>query len=281
MKSKMKKKDIKKIEESLTAIEVSDSVLDTARAEIVKVNKERKPSRRFNFKVAVSCVASFVLCLAIILPITLSSLNSKDNSADEPGSSFGGNDTHEPPPSSNVPKLELGKLEQEHIYPDIEDNESSGDSGLKPPEDTDPGAKPPEDTDPGAKPPEDTDPGAKPPEATDPGAKPPEDTTPAIEILSKTKYKDGDTTIITEEKYTVYGCMCVVYILYDVSLSVDVLDQFNNLADVYSVGNIDINYKINAGKYLADTVYNNCRYCFILNSADKSVFEEFCVYLFS
>ena len=70
MKNKMKKQEIRKIEDKLSDIEVPDSVLNLARAEISKTDKAQKAvSRKFNLKIVLSCAASFVLCLAIILPI--------------------------------------------------------------------------------------------------------------------------------------------------------------------------------------------------------------------
>ena len=132
MKDKMKKKEIRKIEDELSDIEVPDSVLNLARVQMSKADKEQKPAvRKFNLKIALSCAASFVLCLAIILPVSLSSFDKGGNG--NPPDSSAGTDL---PPADGAPCYRLSQLDKEKIYPEITDGEHSSGSGepLPPPD---------------------------------------------------------------------------------------------------------------------------------------------------
>lgn len=248
MKDKMNKKEIEKIEYQLSDTEVPDSVLNLARAEI---SKSQKPAlRKLNFKIALSCAASFVLCLAIILPVTLSSFNKNggsaqppDSSADSRPSSPDDSENNTPAPditspgdasSGATPFYSLQELDNVQVYPAI------GDSELQPP--------------------------------TGVGA--------AINYLSHTKYYAYGVEIISQEIYSVYGAECTVYTQYSLDFGIKELDIFKNYENQYSYGTANVDYKIADGNYLAEAYYDDYRYCFTGNFENNSIFEEFCRYLF-
>lgn len=242
MKDKMKKKDIDKIEDKLMDTVVPDSVLNLARAKMSETVKAQKPvMRKFNFKIALSCVASFALCLAIILPVTLSYINKSGNvqSSDvadndypefEPPADASGGDhaSGATPPADVEPYYKLQNLDKDIIY---QNNNLPSENEF-------------------------------------------------IVKTSKVDYLHGDIKIISEEKYGLRNTECTVYMLYNTSFNVDVLDQFTDFTEEYSVGMTKVNYKISEGKYFAEAFYNNYRYCFTGNFEDTSDFEEFCEYLF-
>lgn len=130
MKDKMKKKEIKKIEDKLSDMQVPDSVLNLARAEMSQTDKVHKPApRKFNFKIALSCAASFVLCLAIILPITLSSFDK--NGGDAPPDFSTGDTSTGAPPTVESSYYYLSELYKD--YPVYDGEHSSGSSEPQPP----------------------------------------------------------------------------------------------------------------------------------------------------
>ncbi len=223
----MKKKEIEKIECKLSDTEVPDRVLDLARGEICQNIKVRKPkAHRLNLRYAFSCVASLALCLAIILPVALSSFDNKDGGT-PPGSSADGSQDS----SGTSPSLPDYKFED--LIPDEEVNDGDNSSGGD-----------------------------------------------AIKLLSHINYSDGRVNVISKFTYSVYGESCALYVLHDASFKVDILERFEDFTDEYFVANVKVGFKINEDGYVAEAYYKNKRYCFTGNFAQKSVFEEFCRYLF-
>lgn len=117
MKDKMKKKEIEKIEEKLSDKQISDSVLNLARAEMLAEKREKTPkSRKFNLKIVLLYAASFVLCLAIILPITITSIkNPPIGDSAEPPSTGGLPEEDDSVTDPSAPYYILENLDKEII----------------------------------------------------------------------------------------------------------------------------------------------------------------------
>lgn len=256
----MKNRDLKKIEEKFSDIDVSDGVLDKARFEMQNIIVKQKSAVRFKYKILLSCAASLALCLAIILPITLSSFKS-NNKFSESDNDYSVPQSPNDAPSASAPQfpnvefppdgsaapsvseaqkysLKLAELEKATVY---NEEDKVGNSYPIPPS-----AEDPTDTE--------------------------------IVYLFHYKYAFENLDIISEEKYSVDGNDCVVYTLYDMKYTVDVLAEYARLNSEYSVENIKFNYKVATNCYLADVIYGQKRYCFKLNCKDQSTFEAFCKY---
>lgn len=238
----MNKKELMTIEEKLSDTVISDGVLDKARTEMQKTEPKPKKAVGFNYKILLSCAASFIVCLAIILPVSISVFD-KSNS-----DKFGSNSDqsgHPQAPGDNISGLPsifvLEELNKNIVFDADQDNETGGDEPQLP---------------------------------SDPVA-------PDIKIVYKAHYIYSFTNveIISEEKYSVNGCQCVVYTLYNTEHTVDVLDEFSDLDFEYSTEKLTFNYDKTPDGYLADAVYGRQRYSFRLNNAEYTVLEGFCHYL--
>lgn len=239
----MNKKELRKIEEKLSDAEISDSVLDKARSEMQSVSEKPKKSVRFNYKLALSCAASLVLSLAIILPVSLSAFKKSSSDKFESGNTRpdvpqSPDEDLSPPGDATSPyDISLDKLDKSVVYDEIEDNETGS-------------------------------------------SEPPLTQDKEIYRAAHYKYSYGSLVIISEEKYSVKNNDCVLYTLYDNNYSVDVLADFSNLTSEYKVENVIFRYKTASDGYLAEANLGQKRYCFKLDTADISVFEDFCIYLY-
>lgn len=243
MRNKMNKKELRKIEEKLSDAEIPDSVLDKARSEMQSVSAKPKKSVRFNYKLALSCAASLVLSLAIILPVSLSAFKKSGSDKFESGNirpdvpQSPDEDLSPPSDAASPSEISLENLDKTVVYDEIEDNETGADE-------------------------------------------PPLPQDKAIYCTAHYKYSYGSLEIISEEKYSVKNNDCVLYTLYDIKYSVDVLADFSNLNSEYKVEDLVFRYKAAYDGYLAEANLRQKRYCFILDTANISVFEDFCKYLY-
>ena len=94
--------------------------------------------------------------------------------------------------------------------------------------------------------------------------------TEAVKYKSHIKYFLENEAIISEERYSVYGSQCTVYTLYNDGYVVDVLKDFKNYPDEYSLDSVTVKYKTYAKGFIAEAYYGDYRRCFILENSEKN-----------